>query len=102
MENRKRTFVDIFGGDEEDVGLIQYENYMRSKETSRNQSSHICLENNICYFIEDEEYYYFLQLYSSIISKRNNKLIELPKKVFPATFQFEFHNDGENEGQVDG
>ena len=100
MEKRKRILSDIYGeGDvdcDEDVYLIQYENYMRSKETSRIEFTHICMENNICYLIEDEEYEFFSRLYSSVIVKGTNKLIELPKKVFPATFQFVFGCDGGN------
>ena len=100
MEKRKRILSDIYGeGDvdcDEDVYLIQYENYMRSKETSRIEFTHICMENNICYLIEDEEYEFFSRLYSSVIVKGTNKLIELPKKVFPATFQFVFDCDGGN------
>lgn len=91
MESRKRNLSDISEEDfDEDVSLIQYENYMRSKETSQNECTHICMESNICYFIEDEEYDLFLKLYSSVIHKKSNNLIELPKKVFPGTFQFLF------------
>ena len=100
MESRKRNLSDISGEEEEDedVSLIQYENYMRSKETSQNEYTHICKESNICYFIEDQEYNFFLKLYSSVILKGANSLIELPKKVFPATFQFIFDYDDENGG----
>jgi P4 family phage/plasmid primase-like protien len=103
MESRKRSIEDICDDileEEHDVSLIQYENYLRSKETSRNDCSHICMENNICYLIGDKEYDFFLKLYSLVIIKGSNKLIELPKKVFPATFQFEYSYDGENGGNV--
>ena len=103
MESRKRSIEDICDDileEEHDVSLIQYENYLRSKETSRNDCSHICMENNICYLIGDKEYDFFLKLYSLVIIKGSNKLIELPKKVFPATFQFEYRYDGENGGNV--
>ena len=107
MESRKRTLADICDDiledededeDEDEVYLIQYENYMRSKETSSNECSHICMESNIRYLIEDEEYDYFLRLYSSVITKKCHMLIEVPKKVYPATFQFEFKYDAENGG----
>ena len=103
MESRKRRIGDICDDIleeevEQDVSLIQYENYLRSKETVGNEFTHICMESNTCYLIEDKEYDFFLKLYSCVIMKRNNKLIELPKKVFPATFQFEFKDDDENGG----
>jgi len=102
MESRKRALSDICDEDleeeDEDVSLLQYENYMRSKETFHNEYSHMCMESSIRYFIEDQEYNYFLKLYSSVVLKKANNLIELPKKVFPASFQFAFNYDGENEG----
>ena len=105
MESRKRTLSDMLEDEEteeeeeeDNVSLIQYENYMRTKETINGGYTHICMENKICYFIEDKEYDLFLELYSAVILKKTNKLIELPKKVYPGTFQFVFNYDGENGG----
>lgn len=94
MENRKRGLSAICDEEDEErlvVSQIQYENYMRSKETSRNDCSHICVGSDVCYYIEDQDYDFFLKLYSSVELRRPNMLIEQPKSVYPATFHFVFN-----------